>query len=67
MEKPSARQVGGACRTPDRLADAASVVVLEGEEDTFAARYLDAAGRMLGALVANRPGAVAALRRELAA
>lgn len=41
-------------------------VEIEGESDSFSARYLDRAGRLLAALAVNRPGEVAALRRELA-
>lgn len=39
---------------------------IEGESDSFSARYLNRAGRMLAALAVNRPGQVAAFRRELA-
>ncbi len=40
---------------------------LEGDEGSFLARYLDAEGRTLAALAANRQAEVAGLRRELAA
>jgi 3-phenylpropionate/trans-cinnamate dioxygenase ferredoxin reductase subunit len=42
-------------------------VELEHGDDDFEARYLDAEGRMVAALVANRPRVVAGLRRDLAA
>ncbi len=42
-------------------------VDLDVEGSSFRARYLAADGRLLAALVANRPGEVGALRRELAA
>ncbi len=42
-------------------------VEIEHGDGDFAARYLDAGGRLVAALVANRPRAVAGLRRELAA
>ena len=42
-------------------------VDLEGDETSFVARYLDAEGRTLAALAANRQAEVGALRRELAA
>jgi 3-phenylpropionate/trans-cinnamate dioxygenase ferredoxin reductase subunit len=42
------------------------MIEIEGESDSFSARYLDRAGRLLAALAVNRPGEVAALRRELA-
>jgi thioredoxin reductase len=38
---------------------------LEGTADSFAARYVDAAGRTRAAVLANRPAGAAALRREL--
>jgi 3-phenylpropionate/trans-cinnamate dioxygenase ferredoxin reductase subunit len=44
-----------------------AVVELEGGEDGFVARYLDAEGRLVAALAANRQAEVAELRRELAA
>lgn len=44
-----------------------AAVELEGDADSFAARYLDREGRLLAALLANRPREVATLRRELAA
>ncbi|MGZ4386073.1 MAG: NAD(P)/FAD-dependent oxidoreductase [Gaiellaceae bacterium] len=40
-------------------------VELEGEADAFTARYLAADGRLLAALVVNRPATVAGLRHEL--
>jgi NADPH-dependent 2,4-dienoyl-CoA reductase/sulfur reductase-like enzyme len=39
---------------------------ISGEGDCFSARYLDRDGQLLAALAVNRPGEVAALRRELA-
>ncbi len=42
-------------------------VALDGDPDAFTARYLDAAGRPLAVLLANRPHDAAAVRRELAA
>jgi 3-phenylpropionate/trans-cinnamate dioxygenase ferredoxin reductase component len=44
-----------------------TAVELEGDPESFAARYLDREGRLLAALLANRPREVATLRRELAA
>jgi 3-phenylpropionate/trans-cinnamate dioxygenase ferredoxin reductase subunit len=44
-----------------------AAVELEGDADSFAARYLDREGRLLAALLANRPREVGTLRRELAA
>ncbi|HYY77264.1 MAG TPA: FAD-dependent oxidoreductase [Gaiellaceae bacterium] len=44
-----------------------AAVELEGDADAFGARYLDGEGRLLAALLANRPREVGALRRELAA
>jgi NADPH-dependent 2,4-dienoyl-CoA reductase/sulfur reductase-like enzyme len=41
-------------------------VELEGGDDAFAARYLDPSGRLVAALLANRPREAGALRRELA-
>jgi 3-phenylpropionate/trans-cinnamate dioxygenase ferredoxin reductase component len=41
-------------------------VELDGEPDSFTARYFDRAGRPLAALAVNRPREVGALRRELA-
>lgn len=41
-------------------------VELEGDEECFSARYLDREGRLLAALLANRPREIAGLRRELA-
>jgi 3-phenylpropionate/trans-cinnamate dioxygenase ferredoxin reductase component len=43
-----------------------AAVEIEGDPDSFTARYLDGGGRPLAALLANRPREVAALRRELA-
>lgn len=40
-------------------------VEIEEGTDAFSARYLDRDGRLLAALAANRPGDIAALRREL--
>ncbi len=42
-------------------------VEIDGKGHSFAARYLDADGRIVAALLANRTAEVAALRRELAA
>jgi 3-phenylpropionate/trans-cinnamate dioxygenase ferredoxin reductase subunit len=42
-----------------------SRVELEGRRDAFSARYLGADGRLLAALVVNRPASVAGLRHEL--
>ncbi len=42
-------------------------VELDGGEDSFTARYLDADGRLLSALAANRTSELRALRLELAA
>jgi 3-phenylpropionate/trans-cinnamate dioxygenase ferredoxin reductase subunit len=44
----------------------AATVELDGCEESFAARYLDADGRLVAALAANRAADVAAFRRELA-
>jgi 3-phenylpropionate/trans-cinnamate dioxygenase ferredoxin reductase subunit len=44
----------------------ATTVTLDGSEESFAARYLDAEGRLVAALAANRAADVAAFRRELA-
>jgi 3-phenylpropionate/trans-cinnamate dioxygenase ferredoxin reductase subunit len=44
-----------------------AAVELEGDASSFSARYLDAAGRPLAGLLANRPREVGLLRRELAA
>jgi len=41
-------------------------VSLDGDEQSFVARYLDPAGRPLAALAVNRPREVGTLRRELA-
>ncbi len=43
-----------------------SHVELDGDPSSFRARYLGRAGETLGVLLANRPGEVAAARRELA-
>ena len=48
-------------------ADGWHTVALDGDEDSFTARYLDREGRLLAALAVNRARAVPALRRELAA
>lgn len=42
-------------------------VVLDGGEDAFTARYVDADGRLLAALAANRAAEVRMLRQEIAA
>jgi NADPH-dependent 2,4-dienoyl-CoA reductase/sulfur reductase-like enzyme len=42
-------------------------VELDGDTDSLRARYLDRGGRLLAALVVNRPHEVGELRRELAA
>jgi 3-phenylpropionate/trans-cinnamate dioxygenase ferredoxin reductase component len=42
-------------------------VELDGDDDSFTARYVDQGGRLLAALAANRPAETASLRRELAA
>jgi 3-phenylpropionate/trans-cinnamate dioxygenase ferredoxin reductase subunit len=42
-------------------------VELDGDDDSFTARYVDRHGRLLAALAANRPAETASLRRELAA
>jgi 3-phenylpropionate/trans-cinnamate dioxygenase ferredoxin reductase subunit len=44
-----------------------AAVEIDGEPDSFTARYLDREGKPLAALLANRPREVAAFRRELAA
>jgi 3-phenylpropionate/trans-cinnamate dioxygenase ferredoxin reductase component len=41
-------------------------IVLDGDESSLAARYLGRDGRLVGALLVNRPQQVGALRRELA-
>ena len=41
-------------------------VELDGGPDSFAVRYIDREGRLLAALLANRPREVGAMRRELA-
>ena len=48
-------------------ADSWHVVVLEGDENAFTARYYDRDGKLLAALAANGATGVASLRRELAA
>jgi NADPH-dependent 2,4-dienoyl-CoA reductase/sulfur reductase-like enzyme len=48
-------------------ADGWARVELDGDEASFVARYLDAEGRTLAALAANRQAEIGALRRELAA
>ena len=40
---------------------------VEGDESSFCVRFHDAEGRLLGALVANRPREIGALRREVLA
>ena len=45
---------------------ASAAVELEGGREAFIARYYDPEGRLVAALVANRPSEVASLRRELA-
>ena len=45
----------------------ATAVELEGDADSFAGRYLDARGRLVAALAANRPALVPVFRHELAA
>jgi NADPH-dependent 2,4-dienoyl-CoA reductase/sulfur reductase-like enzyme len=45
----------------------ATAVRIQGGRDTFIARYHDDKGCLVGALAANRPAEVAALRRDLAA
>ena len=40
---------------------------IEGDESSFCVRFHDADGELVGALVANRPGAIGELRRELTA
>lgn len=45
----------------------ASRVELQREDETFRADYLDATGRSVATLLANRPSEVAAARRQLAA
>jgi NADPH-dependent 2,4-dienoyl-CoA reductase/sulfur reductase-like enzyme len=40
-------------------------VVLEGDEESLEARYLDADERLVGALLVNRPAQVAPLRRQI--
>jgi 3-phenylpropionate/trans-cinnamate dioxygenase ferredoxin reductase subunit len=44
-----------------------NAVELDGDNDSFTARYVDEHGRLLAALAANRPAETATLRRELAA
>jgi NADPH-dependent 2,4-dienoyl-CoA reductase/sulfur reductase-like enzyme len=43
----------------------AATVKLEGDDDSFKARYQDATGATIATLLANRPHEVATLRREL--
>jgi NADPH-dependent 2,4-dienoyl-CoA reductase/sulfur reductase-like enzyme len=45
---------------------AAARVELDGDLDSLRARYLDRSGRLVGALLVNRPREVGELRRELA-
>jgi NADPH-dependent 2,4-dienoyl-CoA reductase/sulfur reductase-like enzyme len=49
------------------IAEAWHKVELDGDDDSFVARYVDEEGRTLAALAANRPAEVALLRRKLAA
>jgi Mn-containing catalase len=42
-------------------------VNIDGGADSFRARYLDEDGKLVAALLANRPAEVGTLRRELAA
>ena len=42
------------------------LVELDGDAESFSARYLDREGRLLAALLANRPREIGGLRRELA-
>ncbi|HZR96186.1 MAG TPA: FAD-dependent oxidoreductase [Gaiellaceae bacterium] len=46
--------------------DPDGAIELEGGDDSFAVRYLDAAGETRAALLANRPAEAASLRRRLA-
>ncbi len=46
---------------------AAVATELEGDVDSFSARYLDASGRIVAVLLANRGAQVATVRREVAA
>ncbi|MGH3045595.1 MAG: oxidoreductase C-terminal domain-containing protein [Gaiellaceae bacterium] len=48
-------------------ADDWAAVEIEGTPDSFTARYVGRDGRLLAALLANRPREVGALRRELSA
>lgn len=48
------------------FAEAWNALELEGDSRSFVARYLDREGRLLAALLANRPREVRGLRRELA-
>jgi 3-phenylpropionate/trans-cinnamate dioxygenase ferredoxin reductase component len=47
-------------------AEAWHAVELDGDAESFSARYLDRDGRLLAALLVNRPREVGGLRRELA-
>jgi hypothetical protein len=47
-------------------AEATALLEIEGDDDAFVARYVDAEGNLVGALGANRPADVAHLRRRLA-
>jgi len=47
-------------------ADTWDSVELDGDTECFSARYMDRDGRLLAALLANRPREIAGLRRELA-
>jgi hypothetical protein len=44
----------------------ATAVELDGDRDSFVARYLNVSGEAVAVLAANRPAAVGAFRRELA-
>ena len=48
-------------------AEAWQSVLVDGDERSFTARYLDANGGVLAGLAVNRPNALPTLRRELAA
>ena len=47
-------------------ADGPTTAEIDGEADSFTARYVDPEGRLVAALAANRPREVGALRRDLA-
>jgi 3-phenylpropionate/trans-cinnamate dioxygenase ferredoxin reductase subunit len=46
---------------------AATALEIEGDDESFAVRYFDAAGRTVGVLLVNRSAEIGAVRRELAA